>query len=822
MRKPHSPAHVMARAARPTVGVGWDHEVRSVGESTLSCDASLVATPRRVDGQWLDSNPSSALAARSFSFQSVCSRMSFLSSSSEEDGCGGDARGESLHDLVNNLSSTDEATALEAASALWSLAEVEHNRARLAEAGAIPRLVDLLARRPSVGVDEACGVLGNLALCGENRREVVEIGGIVPLVELLSLPRFAAMAALVMRHLALTDSIAAAIVEAGALPILVEMLDSSSHSVAEAAAGVLTNLAVRRDCRELILFLQGVPALVALLGSPGGEAAEAAAALTNLSRDTDLQRAIAEAGAIGPLVDLLRSGSPSKELHAAGALWSLARREENRRRIAQSGAITALVPLVRSQAATQAAGALMQLAVRAVNRRLIAEAGGIDTLVNCLLPLCEDPLPADEALVVNVVGALCQLADRAENRALIAVHEEALRGMVQMLSWPSESVVLHAARALSKVALQPTCRPAVEEAGAVEPLVRLMGSSSGTVGDAVVKALLSLVESHEQRLAVVEGVDALLARPTEQALALLAALCQDVAIVDDALVAKVVTLLELPRPRSASVPESSSRTEARRFPRVESVLRIVQRLAKHASELLGAHGAVEAVLTHLLGEHLALAARTLGTLAKCPANKRRIVEAGGIPALISVVDSSFDSLTALRRLLHRYPLGRDELERVGGMQTIVRLCGSPNARLARQGLLMCLDMGIPSFSSPSKEDAMDALFVRSGGIASLIALLKSTRPRNVSQALAAVTRLAVNERLRLPIASSECVESLVRLLHHEQKRIVQGALVVLRVLALSPETRLSIQECKGSTESVRRVLPDFPELASVVLVQLSS
>ena len=82
----------------------------------------------------------------------------------------------------------------------------------------------------------------------------------------------------------------AAISKAGATPLLVALLQSSSHKVQEAAAGALMNLAIS---------------------------------------NADNKAAIAKAGAIPPLMVLLQSSCQGLQQHVAGALWSLAGRDDD-------------------------------------------------------------------------------------------------------------------------------------------------------------------------------------------------------------------------------------------------------------------------------------------------------------------------------------------------------------------------------------------------------------------------------------------------------------------------------------------------------------
>ena len=77
--------------------------------------------------------------------------------------------------------------------------------------------------------------------------------------------------------------------------------------------------------RTKIVELGALPLLVNLLQSGSDEAKEnAAGALGSLARNSDNQTKIVEEGALPPLVNLLQSGSDEAKTNAAGALGNLA------------------------------------------------------------------------------------------------------------------------------------------------------------------------------------------------------------------------------------------------------------------------------------------------------------------------------------------------------------------------------------------------------------------------------------------------------------------------------------------------------------------
>ena len=227
----------------------------------------------------------------------------------------------------------------------------------------------------------------------------------------------------------------ASIAAAGAITPLVELLSGSTPEVQAAAAGALRNLAASDDdYRVLIAEAGGIPALVELLRSSDPEVQRwAAGALGSLAPNANNKALIAEAGGIPPLVSCLTTGTDGTQQLAAFALGDLMAdwvfvdpdivpmpeatevAEANRALIAAAGAIPPLIALLRSGrrfAEELAAHALPPFSSSEDTRVAIVEAGAIPVFANSL-PRCE--------LVFqhSVVGILDDLAEDAENLAAI-------------------------------------------------------------------------------------------------------------------------------------------------------------------------------------------------------------------------------------------------------------------------------------------------------------------------------------------------------------------------------------------------------------------
>ena len=138
---------------------------------------------------------------------------------------------------------------------------------------------------------------------------------------------------------------------------------------------------------------------------------------------------IAEAGAIPPLVELLKNGSAEAMTNAVAALETLALHEDNRDLIVEAGAIRPLVELLKNgsaEAKTEAARALKRLAFHAKNQVLIAEAGAIP-------PLVKLRTNGSAKAKTKAAGALKKLAHNANNKDLIDYAHYRERGLVPVV-----------------------------------------------------------------------------------------------------------------------------------------------------------------------------------------------------------------------------------------------------------------------------------------------------------------------------------------------------------------------------------------------------
>eukprot|EP00850_Spirogloea_muscicola_P001938 SM000007S20898 [mRNA] locus=s7:822065:824105:+ [translate_table: standard] len=224
------------------------------------------------------------------------------------------------------------------------------------------------------------------------------------------------------------------IAEAGALPLLLGLLDADEPRVQEASGLAILNLCIKNACNKAAVMEAGaVPRLVHLLRpeAPLTTREAAAAVLLCLAADNDpTKAAIGAAGAIPLLGQLLTAGSLQGTKDAVHALYNLVAYDGNRGRILRARVVPGLVAVLK---------------------------GGYAT-------------PEAE----KVVAILGILAGLEEGRGALSEHEDTLRALVKVLEAGSlRGKELALASLLPLCVHSKACRVAVVERGAGDALLAL-------------------------------------------------------------------------------------------------------------------------------------------------------------------------------------------------------------------------------------------------------------------------------------------------------------------------------------------------------------
>ncbi|TQE07249.1 hypothetical protein C1H46_007159 [Malus baccata] len=275
---------------------------------------------------------------------------------------------------------------------------------------------------------------------------------------------------------------------------LVEDLKSTSLDTQREATFQFRLLAKHNmDNRIVIASCGAIGLLVDLLRSADTRVQEnAVTALLNLSINDNNKTAIATANAIEPLIHVLETGSAEAKENSAATLFSLSVIEDNKVRIGRSGAIRPLVDLLGNgspRGRKDAATALFNLSIFHENKGRIVQAGAVKYLVELMDPAA--------GMVDKAVAVLANLSTIPEGRTAIG-QEGGIPVLVEVVELGSARGKENAAAALLQLCTNSNryCTQVLQE-GAVPPLVVL--SQSGTPrAKEKAQTLLSFFRNHRQ------------------------------------------------------------------------------------------------------------------------------------------------------------------------------------------------------------------------------------------------------------------------------------------------------------------------------------
>lgn len=178
------------------------------------------------------------------------------------------------------------------------------------------------------------------------------------------------------------------IAEAGAIPLLVELLSSPDGRTQEHAVTALLNLSINEANKGIIVSVGAIPEIVDVLKTGSTEAREnAAATLFSLSVVDENKVAIGAAGAIPPLIDLLQEGTPRGKKDAATAIFNLCIYQGNKVRAVRAGIVGPLMGLLKDASGGMMDEGLAILAILASHhegKMAIAEAEPMGVLVEVI------------------------------------------------------------------------------------------------------------------------------------------------------------------------------------------------------------------------------------------------------------------------------------------------------------------------------------------------------------------------------------------------------------------------------------------------------
>ncbi|XP_021716169.1 U-box domain-containing protein 13-like [Chenopodium quinoa] len=226
------------------------------------------------------------------------------------------------------------------------------NRVAIAEAGAIPLLVDLLLTTDLRTQEHAVTALLNLSICDDNKGSIINSGAVPGIVHVLKKGSMEARenAAATLFSLSVVDENKVTIGASGAIPPLVMLLSEGTQRGKKDAATALFNLCIYQGNKGKAVRAGIVPTLMRLLTEPGaGMLDEALAILAILASHPEGKAAIGSADALPFLVDVIANGSPRNKENAAAVLVHLCSGDPNYLAAAQEiGIMSPLLEMVQN------------------------------------------------------------------------------------------------------------------------------------------------------------------------------------------------------------------------------------------------------------------------------------------------------------------------------------------------------------------------------------------------------------------------------------------------------------------------------------------
>ncbi|XP_058748627.1 ARM REPEAT PROTEIN INTERACTING WITH ABF2-like isoform X2 [Vicia villosa] len=306
--------------------------------------------------------------------------------------------------------------------------------------GVVPTMVkvlDMVSNRGELDantydVEKDCvSILGHLAVKPENQQLIVDAGALPCLVELLMRPKAPGVSQALFSRLlgrvadAITNlaheniNIKTLVRLEGGIPPLVDLLESNDKKVQRAAAGALRTLAFQNaENKDQIVECDALPTLVLMLGSEDPAIHyEAVGVIGNLVHSSpEIKKEVLLAEALQPVICLLSSPCLETQREAALLIGQFATTDSDCKiHIAQRGAINPLIKMLKSpdlQLREMSTFALGRLAQDSHNQAGIAYNGGIEPLLNLLAT-------KNASVQHNAAFALYALADNEDNVPLI-------------------------------------------------------------------------------------------------------------------------------------------------------------------------------------------------------------------------------------------------------------------------------------------------------------------------------------------------------------------------------------------------------------------
>ncbi|CAD7700289.1 unnamed protein product [Ostreobium quekettii] len=374
---------------------------------------------------------------------------------------------------------------------------------QVGEGQLIPLSVSLLTKRSMAIQEGAACVLANIADVQENRRKIYDSGAIKPLVAILGGQHLSTRqwAGLTLSKLASSDDAVLDMVNEGVVHTLVQVLSEGSSSREKWAVQTLSTIAKAPHpwVRGLMCNAGSIDVLLSFVSSsaPNMQLASLACLANLVDGHQESQQMVLGVG-IQPLIQLLLRGEPELQGAAVHVLAHLSHLEPCKCDVSGWPSIRALGRLLQADEPLVRMGAATVLADVATIRGPATVMQKMHNILILLVDILQADMREARCQAARAIGNLAMHSQEA--RSQFGACSQVLTGLVDALDEPGTSGLntrAQAAHALANLMFQePTLQTRVAQLGVVRPLVDMLHVDNHDCNVQAAKALAHLVEDH--------------------------------------------------------------------------------------------------------------------------------------------------------------------------------------------------------------------------------------------------------------------------------------------------------------------------------------
>ncbi|KAJ5140242.1 vacuolar protein 8 [Penicillium atrosanguineum] len=385
-------------------------------------------------------------------------------------------------------------------SASLTFAEITERDVREVDKNTLAPILFLLQSSDIEVQRAASAALGNLAVNAENKVLIVALGGLAPLIRQMMSPNVEVQCNAVgcITNLATHEENKAKIARSGALGPLIRLAKSKDMRVQRNATGALLNMthsgeylfAPRRwwggleltrrpdDNRQQLVNAGAIPVLVQLLSSPDVDVQYyCTTALSNIAVDSTNRKRLAqtEGRLVQSLVHLMDSSTPKVQCQAALALRNLASDEKYQLEIVRAKGLSPLLRLLQSSylpLILSAVACIRNISIHPLNESPIIEAGFLKPLVDLL------GSTDNEEIQCHAISTLRNLAASSDRNKELVLQAGAVQKCKDLVLRVPLTVQSEMTAAIAVLALSDDLKSHLLNLGVFDVLIPLTNSES--------------------------------------------------------------------------------------------------------------------------------------------------------------------------------------------------------------------------------------------------------------------------------------------------------------------------------------------------------